>query len=141
MAPFDPEHTLLNPLFEGYKLDAIIQEDVLSRHPLPHALNQSTAAAKSPLSFHEMQSRIRHNHIAISPTGFAVYVAADYKVVGIADADPVGTHLSSSHKDIIDLCSMQAGAGVQCPLRAAKAYSLECFRGCPTLGISIRDIR
>lgn len=88
MAPFDPERILLNPLFEGYKLDAINQEDVLSRYPLPQALNQSTVAGRSPLSFQEMQSRIRHNHIAISPASSAVYISADYEVVAI-DADPV----------------------------------------------------
>lgn len=83
MAPFGPKHSLLNPLFEGYRLDAINQGEVLACYPLAYTLNQSTVASRSPLSFQEVQSRIRHNHLVIGPYGNAVYVDSGYKVVAV----------------------------------------------------------
>ncbi|KAI0345806.1 hypothetical protein BDW22DRAFT_1324567 [Trametopsis cervina] len=83
MSVFEPNKSLLNPKFEGYKLDAIDQDAVLTRFKLEHPLTQSSAAGKSPLSFQEVQSRIRHNHIAVGPDGVAAYVDSDMKVVKI----------------------------------------------------------
>ena len=87
MATFEPDKALLNAKFEGYKLDAIDQDTVLSRFRLEHPLTQSSAAGKSPLTFQEVQSRIRHNHLAVSPDGSAVYIDSELRVVRIAVND------------------------------------------------------
>ena len=96
MPTFEPERSLLNPKFEGYKLDAINQDDVVVRYALPYTLNQSSPAGRSPLSFQEVHSRIRHNHLALGPGGRSVYVDHDLKVIAV-DIDTVSTyyHLSS----------------------------------------------
>ena len=83
MPVFEPEKSLLNPAFEGYKLDAIDQEETVARYPLPYTLKQSTIAGKSPLSFQEVQSMIRHNHLIVGPAGRSVYIDADLKVITI----------------------------------------------------------
>lgn len=88
MPIFEPERSLLNPKFEGYKLDAINQEDVLTRFPLEYTVSQSTPASKSPLSFQEVHSRIRHNHLTVGPDGRTVYIDSDLKVIAI-DLTPV----------------------------------------------------
>ena len=80
---FEPNKSLLNPKFEGYKLDAIDQDQVLTRFKLEHPLSQSSAAGRSPLSFQEVQSRIRHNHLVVGPDGRAVYVDAEMRVVSM----------------------------------------------------------
>lgn len=83
MLTFEPNRALLNPKFEGYKLDPIDQQNVLSRFPLEHPVTQSSAAGRSPLSFQEVQSRIRHNHLAVGPgaNGRAAYVDQESQVV------------------------------------------------------------
>jgi hypothetical protein len=91
MAPFEPERSLLNPMFEGYKLDAMDQEKVITRYPLPYTLNQSTVAGKSPLSFQEVQSRIRHNHLVVGPNGRSVYVDSEMRVIAV-DIDIVSNY-------------------------------------------------
>lgn len=83
MPTFDPNRALLNPKFEGYKLNAIDQDDVLARFPLPHAVSQSTTAGKSPLSFQEVQSRIRHNHLALGSEGRSAYIDSKLRVIEI----------------------------------------------------------
>ncbi|KAI0086501.1 hypothetical protein BDY19DRAFT_995792 [Irpex rosettiformis] len=83
MPTFEPDKSLLNAKFEGYKLDAVDPAAVLSKVKLEYPLTQSSAAGKSPLTFHEVQSRIRHNHLTISPNGSAVYVDSELKVVRI----------------------------------------------------------
>ena len=80
---FEPTRSLLNPKFEGYKLDAIEQDAVLSRLKLEHPLRQSSTAGKSPLTFHEVQSRIRHNHLTVGPDGSAVYIDSELRVVRV----------------------------------------------------------
>ncbi|KAH7915485.1 hypothetical protein BJ138DRAFT_1077421 [Hygrophoropsis aurantiaca] len=82
MSTFTPDRSLLNPKFEGYKLDLIAQEDAVIRYELEHKTTQSTTPGRSPLSFEEVQSRITHNHLAITEGGHrALYIDADYKVV------------------------------------------------------------
>ncbi|PSR74811.1 hypothetical protein PHLCEN_2v9525 [Hermanssonia centrifuga] len=87
-ATFEPNRSLLNPKFEGYKLDALNQEDIITRYSLPHKLKQTTASGKSPFSFQEVQSRIRHNHLTFAPNGRAVYVDAELRVIAV-DFDDV----------------------------------------------------
>ncbi|VDC02430.1 unnamed protein product [Peniophora sp. CBMAI 1063] len=79
-----PNRTLLNPKFEGYKLDALEEPEHVFRHVLDsaHRPRQATVSGRSLLSFHEVQSRIRHNHLCIGPDGRrAVYVDGELKVV------------------------------------------------------------
>ncbi len=87
-ATFEPNRSLLNPKFEGYKLDALNQEDIITRYSLPHKLKQTAASGKSPFSFQEVQSRIRHNHLIFAPNGRAVYVDAELRVIAV-DFDDV----------------------------------------------------
>ncbi|KAL1728591.1 hypothetical protein EV714DRAFT_214806 [Schizophyllum commune] len=81
---FTVQRNLLNPMFEGYKLDAIDQEKVVSRFPLPEALSQEIAS-RSPLSFPEVQSRIYHNHL-YTGQGRCVYIDSASQVV-LVDMD------------------------------------------------------
>lgn len=81
---FTPSKPLLNPKFEGYRFDPIAQDDVVSQVDLVHKASQSTASTKSVLSFEEIQSRITHNHLTVSPYGAqAVYVDTDYNLISI----------------------------------------------------------
>ena len=80
-ALFTPNRSLINPKFDGYKLDPVKQDEIILKFPLPHKLSQVAPSSKSPLSFPEVQSRIRHNHLCIGPTGKAVYVDSDLKVI------------------------------------------------------------
>lgn len=83
MPTFVPDRSKLNAKFEGYKLDPIAQDDVISRYDLPQKIGQSTiSAGKSPLTMPEVQSRITHNHLTVSPEGeYALYVDADSRVI------------------------------------------------------------
>lgn len=85
---FKPNRSLLNPKFEGYKLDPIHQEDVTSRYDLQNKPTQATVSGKSPLTFEEVQSRITHNHLAVSENGRALYIDAELNVV-VIDIDLV----------------------------------------------------
>ncbi|THH12201.1 hypothetical protein EW146_g7784 [Bondarzewia mesenterica] len=84
MFTFRPNHTLLNPKFEGYKLDSISEDNLPVHHALQRRPSQTAFSGKVPLSFQEVQSRIRHNHLAISPdTKQAVYIDAELRVIAI----------------------------------------------------------
>jgi hypothetical protein len=86
MELFSPKKSLLNPKFDGYKLEAIPQDQAVSRYKLLRKPTQATASGKTPLSFQEMRSRISHNHLTVeSDSGNAVYVDEDFNVclVGI----------------------------------------------------------
>jgi|ERR1700722_13019804 len=84
MESFRPDRSLLNPKFEGYKLDPIPQENAVLRYELQYKPTQSTSLSQSPLSFEEVRSRITHNHLCISSNGErALYVDADYNVIVI----------------------------------------------------------
>lgn len=81
-----PNGALLNPKFEGYKLDALEESEHVVHHGLDpaHRPRQAAVSGRSLLSFHEVQSRIRHNHFYVSPDGRrAVYVDGDMKVVSV----------------------------------------------------------
>ncbi|KAJ6512255.1 hypothetical protein C8R47DRAFT_691375 [Mycena vitilis] len=85
---FTTKRSLANPKFEGYKLDPIDQDLCAARYNLQYTLTQATVSTHSPLSFHEVQSRITHNHIAVAPDGArAVYVDAQYRVI-LVDLEP-----------------------------------------------------
>ena len=78
---FPTNKALLNPKFEGYKLELIPQENAVFRFKLDHKSTQATASGKVPLSFQEMQSRITHNHLCVhSDSGLAIYVDENYNV-------------------------------------------------------------
>ncbi|KAI0947310.1 hypothetical protein AcW1_007565 [Taiwanofungus camphoratus] len=84
MATFKPNRCLLNPKFEGYKLAPLEQEQVVSHHALQYKPSQANVSGRSHVSFQEVQSRISHNHLTISPTnGTAVYVDRELKVISI----------------------------------------------------------
>lgn len=86
MADFSPNRELLNPKFEGYKLQVI--SPGIARHGLPYKPTQVTTSGRSPLSLQEVQSRITHNHLVLSPApGRALYIDADHRVV-VVDIDP-----------------------------------------------------
>ncbi|CAA7261514.1 unnamed protein product [Cyclocybe aegerita] len=90
MDSFVVNRALLNPKFEGYKLEAIPQEQAVSRYALSRKPTQATASGRLPLSFEEMRSRITHNHLAVdAESGQAAYVDQDYNVclVGIPAAE------------------------------------------------------
>lgn len=79
---FNPDRSLLNPKFEGYRLDLISQDDAVSRLPLKYQPSQTASSGRAPLSFKEVQSRITHNHITTdSETSTILYVDADFQVV------------------------------------------------------------
>lgn len=84
----DPDRTLLNPKFEGYKLDALDQDKAVARYPVNYHPSQTNASGRSPLSFQEVQSRIRHNHLTIGPNNKAVYVDSESRVISV-DTDEV----------------------------------------------------
>ncbi|KAI6039319.1 hypothetical protein EDC04DRAFT_3140934 [Pisolithus marmoratus] len=85
MADFSPNRELLNPKFEGYKLQLI--SPGVARHGLPYKPTQATASGRSPLSLQEVQSRITHNHLVLSPApGRVLYIDADRRVV-VVDVD------------------------------------------------------
>lgn len=55
----------MNPKFDGYKLAALSEADVVHALLLPaDGLSQATVAAGAYLSFQEVQNRIRHNHLS-----------------------------------------------------------------------------
>ncbi|EIM86044.1 uncharacterized protein STEHIDRAFT_98383 [Stereum hirsutum FP-91666 SS1] len=84
MLSLRPDRHLLNPKFEGYKLHPL-PEDVVSHHALNYKPTQSSVSGRAPLSFQEVQSRIRHNHLTVSPDSReAVYIDSDFKVVSVS---------------------------------------------------------
>ncbi|KAI0304432.1 hypothetical protein B0F90DRAFT_1625923 [Multifurca ochricompacta] len=84
MFTLHPNRSLLNPKFDGYKLDPISFEDTIFRHVLQYKATQASVSGRHHFSFQEAQSRIRHNHLSFSPDGEqAVYVDADLRVISV----------------------------------------------------------
>jgi hypothetical protein len=82
MFTLHPNRSLLNPKFDGYKLDPISSEDTVARHVLPYKATQASVSGRHHFSFQEAQSRIRHNHLNVSLEGeHVVYIDADLRVV------------------------------------------------------------
>ncbi|KAG8860876.1 hypothetical protein FRB96_003610 [Tulasnella sp. 330] len=75
---FPVNTTLLNSKFDGYKLCTLDAESSLKSHDLPSpGATQSTVSVgiSAPLTFEEVQSRIRHNHLSTgSSAGSFAYV-------------------------------------------------------------------
>ncbi|KZW01581.1 hypothetical protein EXIGLDRAFT_638342 [Exidia glandulosa HHB12029] len=68
---------LLNPKFEGYKLEALDQSELVYQYHLPVPATQATVSGRSLLSFQEIADRIKHNHLAVSQNHrYAVYIDA-----------------------------------------------------------------
>ena len=81
MQTFTVNRSLLNPKFEGYKLNPISQ-DAVARYALQHKPIQATVSGRSPLSFQEVQSRISHNHLVVANDGArALYIDSEYRVI------------------------------------------------------------
>ncbi|OCH91845.1 hypothetical protein OBBRIDRAFT_491288 [Obba rivulosa] len=84
MPTFQPNRALLNPKFEGYKLSPIEQDDAVSRYALEHKPSQTNVSGRSHVTFQEVASRIRHNHLTVaSQGGRAVYVDGDLRVISV----------------------------------------------------------
>lgn len=82
MSSFTPNHALLNPKFEGYKLEVISQEDAVMRFGLEYRPTQVANSGQSPLSFKEVQSRITHNHLAMANDGGrCLYIDSEHRVI------------------------------------------------------------
>lgn len=93
MNTFEPTRTLLNPKFEGYKLDPVSQDEIVTRFPLHFKPTQATVSGNSPLSFQEVQSRITHNHLAVcTEASRAMYVDSAHRVI-LIDIDAVSSLL------------------------------------------------
>jgi hypothetical protein len=77
-----PTRSLLNPKFESYKLALIEQSDAVNQYALPSpGASQSTISGHNHLSFKEVQSRIRHNHLCVGWGNECMYVDKDGGVV------------------------------------------------------------
>ncbi|KAG6850746.1 hypothetical protein H0H93_009369 [Arthromyces matolae] len=112
---FEPTRTLLNPKFEGYKLDPVSQDEIVSRFSLDFKPSQATVSGRSPLSFQEVQSRITHNHLAVCPQGNrAMYIDAAHKVV-VIDIDEAS--IVPSFNVIYDLPSPIRSDNIEYPHR------------------------
>jgi hypothetical protein len=84
---FDVNRSLLNSKFEGYKFNPLSQEDSVRNYDLPYRptqTNPSSTLSMHPMSFQEVQSRIKHNHIStVVETGLSVYVDAEYRIIAV----------------------------------------------------------
>jgi len=87
MTTFIRNRDLLNPKFESYKLSPLTQEEHVSRHLLTYRPTQANVSGRNrvPLSFEEVQSRIRHNHLSVAHDGqSAFYVDENFNVVRVS---------------------------------------------------------
>lgn len=87
MTTFDRNRDLLNPKFESYKLLPLTQEEHVYRHLLTYRPTQANVSGRSrtPLSFEEVQSRIRHNHLSVAQDGqSALYVDENFNIVRVS---------------------------------------------------------
>lgn len=93
---FNPNHSLLNPKFEGYKFNPLSEETATKRYDLPYLptqTNPTSTHSMQPMSFQEVQSRIGHNHLSSGMEGgTSIFVDAEYQVVVIR-LDPVSAPL------------------------------------------------
>jgi hypothetical protein len=86
---FTVNRSILNPKFEGYKLDHLAPEDAVSRYKLQYQPTPSMLSGRAPISYQEMRSRITHNHLTLAGnSGRALYIDSALKVV-LVDVDMV----------------------------------------------------
>ncbi|KZO96947.1 hypothetical protein CALVIDRAFT_105308 [Calocera viscosa TUFC12733] len=83
---FAPVRNLLNPKFDSYLLSALDQTTLVSSHPLPAPIAAPQVPNSVYLPFHDVEYRIRHNHLTVSD-GRVVYLSASYEVIA-AHLDP-----------------------------------------------------
>ncbi|OSX59845.1 hypothetical protein POSPLADRAFT_1172109 [Postia placenta MAD-698-R-SB12] len=84
MSYFHPNRALLNPKFEGYKLSPLDQEQVVSHHALQYKPSQTNVSGRSHVTFQEVQSRISHNHLAVSSqNGRLIYFDEEQRVISV----------------------------------------------------------
>ena len=71
MTTFATNRTLLNPGFESYKLSPLDESEHVRRFPLTNQPTQANVSGrtKTPLSFEEVQARIKHNHLGLAIDG------------------------------------------------------------------------
>ena len=91
MTDFATDRALLNPKFDGYKLSPIDEKDHVQAFLLPKPATQATVSGQEHISFNEVRSRVRHNHLytGVEP-GHSVYINSEGGVVLII-VDPVRT--------------------------------------------------
>ena len=100
MFTLHPNRSLLNPNFDGYKLDPIASEDAVVRHVLKHEATQASASGHHRFSFQEAESRIRHNHLTVSPDGAqAVYIDAGLRAISVQLLDHVRRVFCATARD------------------------------------------
>lgn len=87
IVPIKPTRNLLNPKFEGYKLELFDEQVGLISVPLPQP---SIAVPKVPLheklSYKEIRSRVHYNHLfagydTCEGHGIAYYFDSDFRIV------------------------------------------------------------
>jgi hypothetical protein len=81
--------SLLNPKFDGYKLSTLDHARSVTPITLPaRGISQSTVPASGRMSFHEVQSRVRWNHLAL---GCDSAPSNGYATLGYIDKEGVFT--------------------------------------------------
>lgn len=102
---FPTDRTLLHPKFESYKLS--LPSIGSSSFPLPSSpfkyqplLNDD---AQVRLSFSQVQSRARHNHLVTSSNGELVWIERDLKITAVRFDNKVSV-LNSSFPERIKRC-------------------------------------
>ncbi|BGP15480.1 hypothetical protein JCM10213_005747 [Rhodosporidiobolus nylandii] len=101
---FTPQHTLLNPKFEAYKLASPSPslpspDDVVRSFPLSKAFAYPPLPDHARLSYNEVTDRARHNHLSVGSSGEAVWVDGEGEVYAVTleaeNATPTIHHLAS----------------------------------------------
>ncbi|KAI9512403.1 hypothetical protein F5148DRAFT_899995 [Russula earlei] len=66
------------------ELDPISSEDTITRHALKYRATQASVSGRHHFSFQEAESRIRHNHLTLSPDHErAVYIDTNLRVISV----------------------------------------------------------
>jgi hypothetical protein len=111
---FMVKRDLMNPKFDGYKLSPLSESDSVSTISLPSdGISQATVSTNSHLYFQEVQSRVRHNHLAIASASSDSSVPATFAYI---DKNRVFTTV------VID----QVSPMLSC-YYANYSYKVECF--------------
>ena len=82
-----PNHDLLNPTFEGYKLKLLNEDECIIRTDLPApGINIQKVPSGTQLSYKEVQSRVLYNHLfggynLDEGKGAAFYFDSDLRLV------------------------------------------------------------
>ncbi|KZT60308.1 hypothetical protein CALCODRAFT_448964 [Calocera cornea HHB12733] len=109
---FSPVRNLLNPKFDSYLLSALDQASLVSSHPLPAPIAAPQVTNSVYLPFHDVEYRIRHNHLSACLGGRLVYVSASYDVIA-AHLDP-----ATSQPTFATIIALPKPATLQPPLHS-----------------------